>query len=57
VFRVRSCGTGAERGVPFGDLGREAAAGVAAVAEQDLAAAALAAIRQDQADLSLVGLR
>ena len=32
------------RGVPFGDLGREAVAGVAAVAERDLAAAALAKI-------------
>jgi hypothetical protein len=57
VFRVRSCGAGAERGVPFGDTGREAAAGVAAVAEQDLAAVAVAAVRKDQANLSLVGLR
>jgi hypothetical protein len=46
-----------ERDVRFGDLGREAVAGVAAVAEQDLAAVALAAVRQDQADLSLVGVR
>jgi hypothetical protein len=46
-----------ERGVRFGDLGREAVAGVAAVAEQDRAAAALAAVRQDQADRSLVGVR
>jgi hypothetical protein len=33
-----------ECGVRFGDVGREAVAGVAAVAEQDLAAAALAAV-------------
>jgi hypothetical protein len=40
-----------------GVLGREAAAGVADVAEQDLAAVALAAVGKDQADLSLVGVR
>jgi hypothetical protein len=45
------------RGVRFGDLGREAVAGVPAVAERDLAAVALAAVRQDQADRSLVGVR
>jgi hypothetical protein len=44
-----------ERGVPCGDRGREAAAGVAAVAEQDLAAVALAAVRQDPSAAKIAG--
>jgi hypothetical protein len=45
-----------ECGVALGDLGGEVAAGVALIAEQRLAAVALAAVQQDQADLALIKL-
>src|SRR3954447_23493503 len=43
-----------DRGVALADGGSELAAGVALVAEQRLAAAALAALKQHQRDLALV---
>ena len=46
-----------DRGVALGDGDGELAAGVALVAEQRLAAAALAAIQQHQPDVALVELR
>src|SRR4051794_19418114 len=45
-----------DRGVALGDGGGKGAAGVALVAQQRLAAAALAALKQDERDVALVDL-
>src|SRR4051812_819011 len=46
-----------DRGVAGADGGGEVTAGVALVGEQRLAAAALAAVKQDEADIAFVDLR